>query len=46
MFEGFSQHTLDFMWHLKFNNNKPWFDAHKDEFVQDFQTPMKARTGI
>lgn len=23
------------------NNNKAWFEAHKDIFKQDFQTPMK-----
>ncbi|MCL2366947.1 MAG: DUF2461 domain-containing protein [Oscillospiraceae bacterium] len=42
MFEGFSQRTIDFMWNLRFNNNKEWFDAHKDDFVNDFQSPMKA----
>jgi len=42
MFEGFSQKTLDFMWSLRFNNEKSWFEAHKDEFIRDFQTPMKA----
>ncbi len=42
MFEGFSQRTIDFMWNLRFNNNKPWFEAHKDDFIRDFQRPMKA----
>ena len=42
MFTGFSQRTIDFMWNLRFNNNKEWFEAHKDEFVRDFQSPMKA----
>ncbi|MDR2903662.1 MAG: DUF2461 domain-containing protein [Clostridiales bacterium] len=42
IFEGFSQATLDFMWNLRFNNNKPWFEAHKAEFTEVFQTPMKA----
>jgi len=41
MFTGFSQKTIDFMWNIRMNNNKPWFDAHKDEFKRDFQTPMK-----
>ncbi|HCC35006.1 MAG TPA: DUF2461 domain-containing protein, partial [Ruminococcaceae bacterium] len=41
MFEGFSQRTIDFMWNLRFNNNRPWFLEHKDEFIRDFQTPMK-----
>ena len=41
-FEGFSQKTIDFMWGLRLNNNKPWFEAHKNEFIREFQTPMKA----
>ena len=41
MFEGFSQRSIDFMWNLRFNNNKAWFEEHKDEFKRDFQTPMK-----
>jgi len=41
MFTGFSQKTVDFMWNIRLNNNKPWFEEHKDEFTRDFQTPMK-----
>jgi uncharacterized protein (TIGR02453 family) len=29
------------MWNLHFNNNKPWFEEHKSEFINDFQDPMK-----
>jgi len=42
MFEGFSQKTIDFMWNLRFNNEKQWFEAHKEDFIRDFQSPMKA----
>jgi uncharacterized protein (TIGR02453 family) len=42
MFTGFSQKTIDFMWGLRLNNNKPWFEEHKQDFINDFQTPMKA----
>jgi len=45
MFEGFSQHTIDFMWNLRFNNNKPWFEEHKEEFQREFLTPMKELGG-
>ena len=45
MFNGFSPRTIDFMWNLRFNNRKDWFEEHKAEFVQDFQTPMKALGG-
>ncbi|MCL1913376.1 MAG: DUF2461 domain-containing protein [Eubacteriaceae bacterium] len=41
MFTGFTQKTIDFMWNIRLNNNKLWFDAHKDEFKSDFQDPMK-----
>jgi len=41
MFKGFSQETIDFMWNIRFNNNKSWFEAHKDEFKRNFQAPMK-----
>jgi uncharacterized protein (TIGR02453 family) len=41
-FEGFSRATIDFMWSLRFNNNKPWFEEHKPEFAEVFQTPMRA----
>lgn len=41
-FEGFSQRTVDFMWNLRFNNNKPWFEEHKEEFLREFRHPMKA----
>jgi len=42
MFEGFSRRTIDFMWNLRFNNNKTWFTEHKDEYLRDFLDPMKA----
>ena len=42
MFEGFSPRTIDFMWNIRMNNEKVWFDAHKDEYINDFYNPMKA----
>lgn len=42
MFEGFSTRTIDFMWNLRLNNQRPWFQEHKDEYIRDFLTPMKA----
>ena len=42
MFEGFSQRTFDYMWNLRFHNEKQWFEEHKDEFQSDFLGPMKA----
>ena len=27
MFQGFSDKTIDFMWGIRFNNEKTWFEA-------------------
>lgn len=42
MFNGFSQQTSDFLWELSFNNERPWFLAHKEEFERVLNEPMKA----
>ena len=41
MFEGFSQQTVDFMWGIRFNNERPWFEAHKSDYQTYFLTPMR-----
>ena len=41
MFHGFSQETVDFMWGIRFNNEKSWFEAHKTQFQTCFLEPMK-----
>jgi len=45
MFNGFTPDTIDFMWNLRMNNNKAWFEENKLRFQQDFQAPMKALAG-
>ena len=45
MFQGFSGATVDFMWGIRFNNEKGWFEAHKEEYLTTFQRPMKAPGG-
>lgn len=42
MFQGFSDATIDFMWGIRFNNERPWFQAHKEEYLTHFYQPMKA----
>ena len=42
MFDGFTSRTIDFMWNLRLNNRKDWFEENKGEFQQAFQNPMKA----
>ena len=41
MFKGFSPRTIEYMFNLRFNNNRLWFEEHKDEFQREFQNPMK-----
>ena len=42
MFEGFSAQTVDFLWGIRFNNNREWFLEHKKEYVEHLYEPMKA----
>jgi uncharacterized protein (TIGR02453 family) len=44
-FQGFTQGTVDFMWNLRFNNNKPWFEEHKAAYQRDLLAPMQALAG-
>ncbi|MDD4772802.1 MAG: DUF2461 domain-containing protein [Eubacteriales bacterium] len=41
MFKGFTQETIDFMYELRYNNNKEWFEAHKDAYKRVLETPMR-----
>ena len=41
MFQGFSQETVDFMWGIRFNNEKSWFEPHKADYQTYFLQPMK-----
>ena len=41
MFTGFTDETVDFMWGIRFNNEKPWFEAHKDIYLNHFYQPMR-----
>lgn len=42
MFSGFSEKTGAFLWELAFNNERPWFLAHRQEFEDFVHTPFKA----
>lgn len=42
MFTGFSPETIDFLWGLRLNNNREWFQEHKKEYVTYLYEPMKA----
>lgn len=42
MFQGFSERTIDFLWNVRFNNNREWIAAHKQEYREDLLEPLKA----
>ena len=40
MFTGFTDETVDFMWGIRFNNERTWFEAHKEIYLTHFYRPM------
>lgn len=42
MFTGFTKETSNFLWELAFNNERPWFQEHKEEFERVLNKPFKA----
>ncbi len=41
MFNGFTDATVDFMWGIRFNNEKTWFEANKETYLTEFYRPMQ-----
>ena len=41
-FEGFPGDGIDFMKRLKRNNNRPWFEKHKEEYEAFVKLPMQS----
>lgn len=41
-FEGFPKKTIVFLKNLKKNNNRPWFEKHKEEFEHHVKIPMQS----
>lgn len=41
MFKGFSDKTSEFLWELSFNNERPWFQEHKQEFEEYMNRPFR-----
>ncbi len=42
MFQGFTPETFDFLWGIRMNNNRDWFLANKQLYVNSLYEPMKA----
>ncbi len=41
-FAGFTSEAGAFLWELSFNNERPWFLAHKEQFEQVLNRPFRA----
>ena len=41
MFQGFSDATVDFLWGIRFNNDRTWFLDHKEDYQTHLLAPMK-----
>lgn len=41
-FEGFPKELPDFLWGLAFNNEKNWFEAHREQYERCLQKPFRA----
>lgn len=41
MFQGFSQDAVAFLWGIKFNNNREWFLAHKQDYLDTIDRPLR-----
>ena len=41
MFQGFKPESIQFLWGVRFNNERPWFEAHKQQYLDLIQTPLR-----
>ena len=42
MFTGYSPETVDFLWGIRLNNNREWFLANKQNYIDYLYEPTKA----
>ena len=42
MFAGYSPETVDFLWGIRLNNNREWFLANKQNYIDHLYEPTKA----
>ena len=41
MFQGFTPGTVEFLWGIRFNNNRAWFAEHKQEYLDLVDRPLR-----
>ncbi|MCR5825411.1 MAG: DUF2461 domain-containing protein [Oscillospiraceae bacterium] len=42
MFQGFSQNAVEFLWGISLNNERAWFAAHKQDYLDYVDRPLRA----
>ena len=42
MFQGYDQQTVDFLWGIRFNNDRSWFQDHKEQYQTHLLAPTRA----
>ncbi len=45
MFQGFTQGAVDFLWGVRFHNDRTWFAAHKQEYLELVDRPLRELSG-
>ena len=45
MFQGFTPEAVEFLWGIKFNNNREWFLPRKEQFLALLDRPMRELGG-
>ena len=41
-FAGFTPETSEFLWELAFHNERPWFQAHREQYLRVLKVPFDA----
>ena len=41
MIQGYTQGAINFLWGLKLNNERTWFQEHKQEFIDLVDRPTR-----
>ena len=41
-FQGYTQETVDFLWGIRFNNERSWFMEHKQDYQAHLLAPTRA----
>lgn len=45
MFQGFTPEAVEFLWGIRFNNNREWFAAHKQDYLDLLDRPLRELSG-